>query len=336
MNRTRSIAAVAVVGLVVAAVLTRGFGLLAGHDPELRLYGNVDVRQVDLAFRVPGRLANLYFVEGAKVPAGAVLARLDTRPLADAVAISTAQIAQADADLAKRLHGNRVQEIEQARAQAAVQQANLDRAAAEYQRRQSLVASGAVSHLQLEAARADFETAQAQARSAQAALSLQLAGSRVEDIAAAKATRANAMASQARAQTDLTDAALVAPEGGTILTRAREPGAIVQAGETVFTLTIDHPVRVRAYVDEASLPRISPGMAVEVSADGAPHRYHGTIGFISPTAEFTPKSVQTESLRTDLVYRIRVIVTDADDALRQGEPVTVSIPQARPAAKTAH
>ena len=180
------------------------------------------------------------------------------------------------------------------------------------------------------------EAAQAQARSAQAALSLQLAGSRAEDIAAARATRANALASQARAQTDLADATLVAPEAGTILTRAREPGAIVQAGETVFTLTIDHPIRVRAYVDEASLPRISPGMAVEVNADGATHVYHGTIGFISPTAEFTPKSVQTESLRTDLVYRIRVIVTDADGALRQGEPVTLRIPQARPATKTAH
>ena len=336
MSRTRIIAAIAVVGLAVAAVVTHGFGLLASPDPELRLYGNVDVRQVDLAFRVPGRIASLSFDEGDKVSAGAVLARLDARPLTDAVAVSTAQIAQADADLAKRLHGNRAQEIEQARAQAAVQQANLDRTTAEYQRKQSLIASGAGSHMQLEAARADVEAAQAQARSAQAALSLQLAGSRAEDIAAARATRANALASQARAQTDLADATLVAPEAGTILTRAREPGAIVQAGETVFTLTIDHPIRVRAYVDEASLPRISPGMAVEVNADGATHVYHGTIGFISPTAEFTPKSVQTESLRTDLVYRIRVIVTDADGALRQGEPVTLRIPQARPATKTAH
>lgn len=336
MTRTRIVAIIAVAALIIAAVVTHGFGLLASHDPELRLYGNVDVRQVDLAFRVPGRIASLYFDEGDKAPAGAVLSRLDARPLTDAVAISTAQIAQADADLAKRLHGNRAQEIEQARAQAAVQKANLDRTSAEYQRKQSLVATGAVSHMQLEAARADFEAAQAQARSAQAALSLQLAGSRAEDIASARATRANALASQARAQTDLADATLVAPEAGTILTRAREPGAIVQAGETVFTLTIDHPVRVRAYVDESSLPRISPGMPVEVHADGAPHTYHGTIGFISPTAEFTPKSVQTESLRTDLVYRIRVIVTDADGALRQGEPVTLSIPQARPAAKTAH
>ena len=79
MSRTRIIAAIAVVGLAVAAVVTHGFGLLASPDPELRLYGNVDVRQVDLAFRVPGRIARLSFDEGDKVSAGAVLARLDAR-----------------------------------------------------------------------------------------------------------------------------------------------------------------------------------------------------------------------------------------------------------------
>jgi HlyD family secretion protein len=163
-------------------------------------------------------------------------------------------------------------------------------------------------------------------------LSLQRAGARREDIEAAAAQRATAIAQRDKARTDLADATILAPAEGTILTRAREPGAIALAGETILVVTIDRPMRVRAYVDEADLSRISPGMEVLVTADGNPRTYHGTIGFISPTAEFTPKTVQTESLRTDLVYRLRVIVSDPDDALRQGQPVTVAVPAARPAA----
>ena len=90
-------------------------------------------------------------------------------------------------------------------------------------------------------------------------------------------------------------------------------------------------MRIRAYVDETDLSRISPNMAVLVTADGNAKVYHGMIGFIAPTAEFTPKTVQTRQLRTDLVYRLRVIVTDPDDALRQGQPVTVRVPGARAA-----
>ncbi|MDE2339544.1 MAG: HlyD family efflux transporter periplasmic adaptor subunit, partial [Alphaproteobacteria bacterium] len=310
-----------------------------------KLYGNVDVRQVDLGFRVPGRIASMAVDEGDKVKPGAELAQLDTRPINDTISISNAQIAQSQADLIKREHGNRPQEIAQARAAVGVPQAALARALAAYSRaqaeltrRQALIGSGAVSQQQLDQARQDAQSAQAdmasaraQLSQAQAAYDLALAGTRHEDIQAAKAGEASAVANRARAQTDLADATLIAPEGGTVLTRAREPGAIVQAGETVFTLTIDRPLRVRAYVAEGDLSRISPGMAVEVTADGNSKTYHGTIGEIAANAEFTPKSVQTESLRADLVYRVRIIVTDPDDALRQGQPVTVLIPQARSA-----
>jgi HlyD family secretion protein len=117
------------------------------------------------------------------------------------------------------------------------------------------------------------------------------------------------------------------------LTRAREPGAIALAGETLFVLTIDRPMRVRAYVAESDLGRISAGMAVAVTTDGNAKPYHGTIGFIAPTAEFTPKTVQTESLRADLVYRLRIIVTDPDDRMSQGQPVSVAVPGAHPIAK---
>jgi HlyD family secretion protein len=170
-----------------------------------------------------------------------------------------------------------------------------------------------------------YHNAQAQVAVAEQAFSLQREGARREDIDAAIAQQRQATAQNNKANIDLTDTVLRAPNDGTILTRVREPGAIVQPGETVMTLTIDRPMRVRAYVDEPELHRIAPGMHVLVTADGNPKTYHGTIGYISPTAEFTPKTVETVGLRTDLVYRLRVIVDDPDNGLRQGAPVSVSV-----------
>jgi HlyD family secretion protein len=128
---------------------------------------------------------------------------------------------------------------------------------------------------------------------------------------------------------------LVAPGVGTILTRAQERGAILQAGTTVFTLTLASPVWVRTYVNERDLGLVRPGMAAQVATDTAPQQpYAGHIGFISPTAEFTPKTVETRELRTDLVYRLRVVVDNPDGGLRQGMPVTVGLPLSRPRPRT--
>jgi HlyD family secretion protein len=127
-------------------------------------------------------------------------------------------------------------------------------------------------------------------------------------------------------QRALADATLVAPAAGFILTRVREPGAIVASGEAIFTLAVSSPVWVRAYVDEPDLGRVRPNMAASVTTDSAPGKiYHGHVGFISPVAEFTPKTVETRELRTDLVYRLRVIVDNPDQGLRQGMPVTVTL-----------
>lgn len=326
---------VAAAGLGWAGYEHQGFGLLRPSAPAaLTMNGNVDIRQVDLGFRVSGRIAAIEVEEGARVAADAVLAALDVAPLRDALAASEAQVASLAAQLERLRNGNRPQDIAQAEARLTELQSQLVKARLDFERRVALVRTGAVSRSDYDAARAQNEAMAAQVRQAEQALSLQRAGARAEDIAAAAAQLAQAIAQRDKARTDLADTELRAPHGGVVLTRAREPGAIVQAGETVLTLTIDRPMRVRAYVDEANLGRIAPGMAVEVTADNNPRTYHGTIGFISPTAEFTPKTVQTRELRTDLVYRFRVILDDPDDALRQGQPVTVRVaPPPRPAAE---
>jgi HlyD family secretion protein len=149
-------------------------------------------------------------------------------------------------------------------------------------------------------------------------------GTRAEDIAAARATLQASQARVAVAQTALDDTRLVAPSEGVVLSRVREPGAIVSPNDVVYVLSLTRPVWVRAYVPEKQLGKLHPGMEVAVLSDSSPSRpFKGHIGFISPTAEFTPKSVETPELRTDLVYRLRIVVDEPEPGLRQGMPVTV-------------
>ncbi len=331
MNRRRIAILAVVAALVIAAIATSGFGLFkARGDGALKLNGNVDIREVDLGFRVSGRISGIAVEEGARVKQGELLATLDAATLDSRIAQADAKVAQAEAQLAKLRNGNRAQDVAQARARVDAAAAVAQDAERDYARRQPLVEPGAISRDVWEQTVATRDKARADLQQARQALSLMQAGSRGEDVAAAAADVRSAVAARQGAATDLGDARLLASTDGTVVTRAREPGAIVQPGETVLTLAILRPLRVRAYVAESDLSRIGPGMKVVVSADGNPTSYHGTIGYISPRAEFTPKTVETENLRTDLVYQLRIIVDDPDDALRQGQPVSVAVPGARP------
>lgn len=324
MTPRRLIPIIALGALAIAAFTTRGFGLLPAPQGPLTLYGNVDIREVDLGFRVGGRIASIPVEEGVRVKAGQLLAALDGAPIADRAAQAAAQVAQAQAQLSKLEHGSRAQDIAAARARVAAASAAAEGAENDYARRKPLVEPGAISTALWDQTESARDRARAQLAEAKAALSLAEAGSRAEDIEAARAALAAAKAAQASVATDTSDTRLLASTDGTVVTRTREPGAIVGPGETVFTIAIDRPLRVRAYVAEDQLSRVAPGMAVIVTADGNPKSYHGTVGYISPRAEFTPKTVQTSDLRTDLVYRLRIVVSDPDGKLRQGQPVTVT------------
>lgn len=312
--------------LIIVVIGTRGLRIWGdGSSEKIELYGNVDIRTVDLGFRVGGRITAIPIEEGSSVSKGETLARLEFTPLRTSLDATQAKADAAQAELVKLRNGNRPQDIAQAEAALAERRATLAEARVDYERQTRLLNSRTISQSTFDVSEAQFRAAEAQVTAAEEAVSLMREGARPEDIAAAAATYAAAIAERDRARTDYDDAVLVAPEAGTILTRAQEPGAIVPSGGTVLTLAIDRPVRVRAYVAEPDLGRVSPGMSVEISTDSRAKAYHGTIGFISSTAEFTPKTVQTENMRTDLVYRLRIIVEDPDDMLRQGQPVTVRL-----------
>lgn len=318
-----------VVILLAVVVLAAGFGgwwwYQSQQDKTLTLYGNVDIRTVNMSFRVGGRLASLTVDEGDAITAGQTLGELDKAPYQNALLQAQAGVAVAQAQYDLMQAGYRDEEVAQAAAAVKQAQAAYDYAQNFFNRQQGLWKSRTVSANDLENARSARDQALATLKSSQDKLRQYRSGNREQDIAQAKASLEQAQAQLAQAQLDLHDTTLVAPANGTLLTRAVEPGSMLNAGSTVLTLSLTRPVWVRAYVNEASLGEAKPGREVLLYTDGRPDKpYRGKIGFVSPTAEFTPKTVETPDLRTDLVYRLRIIVNDADDALRQGMPVTVS------------
>lgn len=246
---------------------------------KLTLYGNVDIRQFDLGFQVPGQVTKMYFEEGDAVPVGALVAELDD-------ADYKLQEAQSASEVAK--------------AAAAMVQAQ-----AVYDKYIVLYNSGAIAKLDFETAANTFQETQAAYNAAVTAQGL--------------VTR----------QSDYSK--LYALEAGTVTARLVEPGTIIQKGTAIYTLAKPKPIWIRAYVSEINLGNIYEGMPAQISTDsvdpqtGAQKTYQGHIGYISPVSEFTPKSVQTTELRTDLVYLIRVYADAPDSFLRQGMPTTITI-----------
>lgn len=326
----RKIVVIGAVAVVLIAGLAYWFAAKPSAPQEIVVYGNVDLRQVDLPFNGNERIAAVLVQEGDRVHQGQVVARLDTSRLEPQVAEAAAQVAAQSAIVARFHAGNRPEEIAQARAALDSAKADAENARRQAERFRSLNATSngrAASQQDLDNANAALDVANAKVESEQKALDLEVAGPRKEDIAQAEAQLQGDEAQLALLKQQLADATLTAPVDAVIRSRLMEPGEMASPQKPVFTLAITDPKWVRAYVSETDLGRIRSGETASVAVDSFPNRrFDGWIGFISPVAEFTPKSVQTEELRTSLVYEIRVFVKDPRDDLRLGMPATVFLP----------
>jgi HlyD family secretion protein len=318
---------VLVILAVVAGILVWQLWPWERTRNHLILYGNVDIRQVDLAFNGSERVATLLVQEGDPVEKGQLLATLETHKLKAAVMHSRAQ-RDAQRQVVARLEaGSRPEEIRKAQAQWDAAKIDANNAVVNYHRLQTLREHDATTPQDVDNARTQAEAAQANARAAKETFDLAMAGSRKEDIAAAQATLQAYDAQLVIAERDLADANLYAPTAGVIQNRILEPGDMASPQVPVYALALTNPVWVRAYVPESALGKIHLGMAATVSTDSFPGKvYEGWVGFISPTAEFTPKSVETTEVRTALVYQVRIYVKNPENELRLGMPATVTIP----------
>jgi HlyD family secretion protein len=259
--------------VILAVALVFGYKYYqATQEKDFVFYGNVEIRQVNLAFKVSGEIAELKFEEGDTVKADDVLAKLDTRPY----------------------------EIKLAQAKAKLQQSEvmLDNVNVFYRRNIDLCKKKVISNQQCDDINAKKKEAEA---------GVKYVEHLVEE-----------------AQMLLDYTVLKAPSGGVIITRINEVGAIVGEGRPIYTLSLDDKMWVRVFIEEPFLGKVRLGGKVAIHTDGG-RNYNGHIGFISPVAEFTPKNIETPSLRTDLVYRAKIVVDNADQYMKQGMPVTVKL-----------
>ena len=297
------------------------------NQEELVLQGNVDVREVSLAFRQSDRILEMLAEEGDRVQKGQVLARLDTRELKLQLQRLNAEIAAQQSTVDKLHNGTRPEEIRQAEGNLRQAQAAAEHAAGVYQRKRDIYTSIAgISQQELDNAYHDMEAKQATMSVAEAALQEAKAGPRQEDIAGAEAGLQALRNEQLRYTYLLSQYELQAPDDGVIRSRLLEAGDMASPSKPVFKLSLPGKKWVRAYVPETELGRVYEGQQARVYIDSLPGKaIDGQVGYISGTAEFTPKNVQTEELRTSLVYEVRVYVDDADNVLRLGMPATVRI-----------
>jgi len=293
---------------------------------SLVLYGNIDIREVNLAFNTSQRIISMNASEGDKVRQGQVLARVDSRYLQADVDQAKARVAAQQQVLDALKAGTRPQAIRVMEAKVDASKVALENARRSYRRLQNLATRDMTSQQQLDDAQAAMRTASAKLRADRESLKLGLEGPRKQDIAAAAATLDADRATLKLTRDRLDDAVLRAPADGVIRNRILEPGDMASPQQPVYTLALTRPLWVRAYVPESDLGRIHPGMAAEVTTDSAPEKhYKGRVGFISPTAEFTPKTVETPEVRTTLVYQVRINIDHPDNGLRLGMPATVRI-----------
>lgn len=308
---------------------------------SLRLYGNIDIREVQLSFNDSDRIDEMLVEEGSVVHAGELLARLSEQRYADAVGQDQGRVGAQQEVLARLLAGSRPEEIATARAEVSAAraemsaaEANLTNAELLYRRRETLARQQYIS-LQLRddaerswlAAKAALEASRQVLTAKEQALRLALIGPRKEDIAAARATLRSATAALALAEKKLGDTRLYAPAGGVIQNRILEPGDMASPATPVFTLALDNPVWARVYLPEPEMGRVVTGMRAWIESDSFPgEHFSGWVGFVSPVAEFTPKNVETTQLRSQLVYRVRVYACNPEHRLRLGMPVTVILP----------
>lgn len=295
----------AVGGLVVVGVAVASFLFLRVRgEPSkvLTLYGNIDIREVQVAFDASDRIARMFVQEGDFVRPGELLAELDPRRYTAIANQARADVVQARADIVK------------ARADIASAMATRINAARIAARDVRLLKKGTVSQEQAQTDESTLRVATANLASAQSELAL------------AQAALKSKEAALALAEVNLASTKLYAHSYGVIEDRILEPGDMASPTVPAFTMALTSPLWVRAYVPETYMGRVYLGMTASITTDSYPGKiFRGWVGYISPTAEFTPKSVESPELRTRLVYEVRVYACNPRNELRLGMPATVTV-----------
>lgn len=290
-------------------------------DHVIRVSGNIEAQEVNIGFKISGRIVSLTVQEGDWVEKGAIIGKLDDKDFRHRVELAQASLRTAEARLERLLAGSRPEEVREA--EAALHQAQYDVANRknQYERMKALFERGVIPKETLDNVETGYKMAVAQLQRAEERYKMIKEGPRKEEIEEARAQVEQARASLRLSETQLNDTLLSSPISGIVLVKSAEVGEVVNPGTTVMTLADLRHVWLKAYIPETELSRVKWGQEVIVTTDLKPQKeYKGKISFISSQAEFTPKQIQTEKERVTLVYRIKIDIPNPDKELKPGMP----------------
>src|SRR4030043_96863 len=283
--------------------------------------GNIETTEVDVGFKISGRIVSLSVQEGDWVEHGKVLAKLDDEDLRNRLELAKATLNSAQAKLSKLLAGSRPEELREAEAVLFQAKSDLENKQAHYERMKPLFGRGVIPKETLDNAEAGYKMAKASFQKATENYLLVKEGPRKEDIEDARAQVEQARASLRLAETQLSYTVLHSPISGVVLVKSGEIGEVINPGRSILTLADIENVWLKGYIPETDLSRVKWGQEGMVTTDLRPKKeYKGKVSFISSQAEFTPKQIQTEKKRVTLVYRIKVDVSNKDHELKPGMP----------------
>jgi HlyD family secretion protein len=315
-----------ILGILVLALISGLLYYLLTRNKEeegafIKISGNIEATEVNVGFKISGRIVKLFVQEGDQAAKGKVLAKLDDEDLLQRVELAKATVKSSQARLAKLLAGSRPEELREV--EAALQQAQYDfeNKQNQYERMKTLFEKRVIPKEVLDNAETGYKIAKASVQRARENYLLVREGPRKEDIDDARAQVEQAGASLKFAETQLSYTVLYSPMPGVILVKSAEIGEVVNPGTSVLTLGDIENVWLKGYISEPELSKVKWGQEVIVTTDVRPKKEsRGRISFISSQAEFTPKQIQTEKERVTLVYRIKVDIANPGRELKPGMP----------------
>jgi len=304
---------------------------------ELFYSGTIEATQARLSFQVPGRISVVNVEEGQTVKKGQIIAELDraefeARYEQASANLDRAQKAKQQLETALEI-SKKTLPAEVSRAEAGLKSArdSMTDAAKNYRRFEELFRNEVVSEKERDALKLQHDVAKSRVVESESLLRMARGNlSRIDaardDIATAEAQIDVAKAALDQAAVQLGYTSLKSPLDGVVTSRNIEPGETVNVGREVITISDLHRVDLKIFVEETTIGKVKPGQKVAVTVDTFPGKvYHGTVSFVSPEGEFTPKIIQTQKERVKLVYLVKVSIPNPDYDLKAGMPADASI-----------
>ena len=292
----------------------------------LLVSGTIEATQVEVSAKYAGRIVALLAREGARVAPGQLLVRLDDQELRAEVQRNEAAVRSAEAQLRDLLAGARKEEIEEARQSLKSASATREWTERDFRRAEELFKRELIAAQDVDRARQAYEVAQAQERAARERLDLLLAGPRPHQVEAARAQLSQAEAALAQVRSRFKETEIISPISGVVLRKNLEAGETANPGVSILTLVDPQDLWLRAYVPETEIGRVKVGQPARITIDAFKDRaFTGRITEIASEAEFTPKNVQTQKERANLVFRIKIGVDNPEGSLKPGMPADAEI-----------